>query len=71
MFNKKLIKYFFVVSCLVAVVFQLLNIYVFFPSFTRLIVKNTEEDAFGIARNLSSIVVSETGQLKGPEDFAD
>jgi len=70
MFNKNIIKYFFVVSCLVAVVFPLLNIYVIFPSFTGLIVKNTEKDALSIARNLSSIVVSEAGQLKDPEDFA-
>ena len=71
MFNKKIIKCFFIVSCLVAVVFPLLNIYVIFPSFTSLIVKNTEEDAAGVARNLSSIVVSEGKGLKSPDDFSE
>lgn len=71
MFNKKIVKCFFVVSCLIAVVFPLINIYVIFPLFTNIIVRNTEKDALSIARNLSSMVVSGTGKLKAPEDFSD
>jgi diguanylate cyclase (GGDEF)-like protein len=70
MLNKKIIKYFFFISCLIAVFYPLINIYFIFPSFTKVLVKNTEDDAIRVARNLSSLVLNENHTLKNPESFA-
>jgi CheY-like chemotaxis protein/nitrogen-specific signal transduction histidine kinase len=71
MYNNKAIKYLFIVSCIVALLFPLINIYVIFPSFSELLAKNSENEAVSVAKNLSSIVLSENYELKEPADFAN
>jgi diguanylate cyclase (GGDEF)-like protein len=68
--NKKLIKLFFAISSLIAIVYPLINTYFIFPSFTGVLVENTEEDAIRVARSLSAVVVAENEELKKPEAFS-
>jgi hypothetical protein len=70
MFYKTSLKYIFIISAAVAVLYPLINFYVIFPSFTRLLINNTEDEAVRLAQNLSSIVVSEKNELKEPAAFA-
>lgn len=70
MYNRKSIKYFFFTTCVIAILYPLINIYFIFPSFSRLLVNNTENEAVRVARNLSSIVISDNNELKKPGDFS-
>jgi signal transduction histidine kinase len=55
----------------IALTYPLISIYYIFPSFSSLVVKNTEDEGVRLARNLMSTVVSERGELKKPKDFQD
>lgn len=70
MFNRKRIKYFFIIICVITILYPLVNIYLIFPSFSQLIVRNSEEEAIRIAKSLSAIVVSVDNELKEPEVFS-
>lgn len=64
MFEKNIIKYFFIVSCLIAISFPMVNIYYVFPSFTRLITENAKTESVDIAGHLSSMIIGEEGRLR-------
>lgn len=64
------LKYIFISSCVVALLYPLLNIYFIFPSFTRLLIKDTEFVAEQIARHFSGVVVS-FNKMKEPADFQE
>ena len=68
-FYDKTLKYIFIISCAVAIIYPLVNIQFIFPSFSRLLIKNTEDDAIRLANLLSPMVVS-NNELKIPLDFA-
>jgi hypothetical protein len=70
MFHNRTLKYIFIISCAVAIIFPLVNFYIIFPSFTSLLINNTEDEAVRLAQNLSSIVVSDKNELKKPIAFA-
>jgi PAS domain S-box-containing protein len=63
------LQYIFIVSCLVALAYPLINVYFIFPSFTKLLIKETEEVAEQVARHFSRVAVS-FNKLKEPADFA-
>jgi len=69
MFDDRALKYIFIISVLIAVIFPLVNIYYIYPSFGDLITESTEEEATRLAKHLRPIVVSEKGTLKKPDDF--
>lgn len=61
MFSKNL-KYIFLVSLLVAVIYPLVNIFLVFPAFSTLTIKNAEENAVQICLFLGESIVSEDKQ---------
>jgi signal transduction histidine kinase/DNA-binding response OmpR family regulator len=65
------LKYIFIISCIIAILFPLVNIYIIFPSFKSIIVRNTEKEAVRGAQKLSEFVVLENNKLGTPADFAD
>jgi PAS domain S-box-containing protein len=68
--NKPL-KFIFIVSCITALAYPLLNIYFIFPSFSNLLATHAEEEAVRIAKNMSSLVISDNNELKKTNDFKD
>jgi PAS domain S-box-containing protein len=54
----------------VILAYPVINIYFIFPSFTRILIQNTEDVAENLAEHFSSIAVSKN-ELKKPADFAD
>jgi diguanylate cyclase (GGDEF)-like protein len=61
MFSKNL-KYIFLVSLLVAVIYPLVNIYFIFPAFSRLSINDAEKNAVQICLFLEKSIMSEDGQ---------
>ncbi len=70
MFKRNLIKIFFIISCLIAISFPLVNIYFIIPPFSALLARNTEDEAVRLARHLSSLVLDKNNELKKPDSFA-
>ncbi|MHA2220090.1 MAG: hypothetical protein ACXACY_29725 [Candidatus Hodarchaeales archaeon] len=70
MLYKKPLKYILLATCVIAITYPLINIYFIFPSFSQLLIKNTEDEAVRVAKNLSSLTVSADKELKKPEDFS-
>ncbi|MHA2219792.1 MAG: diguanylate cyclase [Candidatus Hodarchaeales archaeon] len=64
-------KYILLTTCFIAITFPLINIYFVFPSFSKLLIKNTEDEAVRVAKNLSSLTVSADKKLKKPDNFSD
>jgi hypothetical protein len=55
----------------VAILFPLTTIYLIFPSFKTVLIDNIEDEAVRIAKHLSPIVVSASGdELKNRDEFA-
>ncbi len=71
MLNRNLLKYIFIISCAIAIIYPLVNIYIIFPSFQQLLIQHTEEEAAYLAKSLASIVVSENNELKNPAEFTE
>jgi PAS domain S-box-containing protein len=71
MLYKKPLKYILLATCVIAITYPLINIYFIFPSFSQLLIKNTEDEAVRVAKNLSSLTVSADKELKKPEDFSN
>ena len=69
MLNNRFIKYFFIISCLFAISFPLINIYLIFPSFRALLVRNTENESVRLANQFSAMFVGENDELKEPESI--
>ena len=69
-FYDKTLKYIFILSCAIAIIYPLVNIQFIFPSFSRLLIENTEDEAMRLANLLSPMVVS-NNELKKPVDFAE
>lgn len=70
MLYKKTLKYIFIISFAIAVIYPLVNIHLIFPSFRQLLVKNTEDEAVRVAKSLSSMVMSGDNKLKKPAEFS-
>ena len=68
LFCNSTLKYIFLISFAVAITYPLANIYLIFPSFNKMIIKNTENEAIRVAQHLSRDVVNSQG-LKGAEEF--
>jgi PAS domain S-box-containing protein len=66
---RKTIKYVVIVSCIIAVLHPLANIYLIFPSFKKMSVRNAEDDAVYLAQHLASTVLSDDHTLKEPSSF--
>jgi len=71
MLHKNLLKYVFIISCSIAIIYPLVNIYIIFPLFRHLLIEHIEEEAAYLAKSLSSIVVSENNELKNPAEFRE
>ncbi len=72
-YNKSL-KYIFIVSCVIAIIYPLADIYFIFPSFSRVVNKNAEDDAVRIASFLSSRLILDKHGLTSdsiPTDFTE
>lgn len=70
LFTKGPLKYIFVIAGVMAIIYPLVNIYFIFPIFGEILAKNAEGEAVRVARNLTTIIVSEKKELKNPFDFA-
>lgn len=57
-------KSIFIISCAIAVIYPLINIYFIFPSFSSLVVENAEKEAELIARHLLHMLAIEEDELK-------
>lgn len=64
------LQYIFIIACLVALAYPLMNIFFIFPSFKKILIKDTEDIAGQIARHFSSGSVS-FNNLKDTPDFAE
>lgn len=71
MFEKNIIKYFFIISCLIAISFPIVNIYYIFPTFSSLLSQNAEEESVQIARHLSTMLVGDNKEIKAPGHYED
>jgi diguanylate cyclase (GGDEF)-like protein/PAS domain S-box-containing protein len=69
MSHRKTLKFIFIISFTIAVLYPLINSRIIFPSFTDLLIKNTEDQAIRIGRNLSQFVVSGNNEIKNRSDF--
>ena len=67
MLKARNIKNILIVSSIIAILFPLVNIYFIFPSFTKLLIDNTEDEAERTAMYLSSILIAERTELR--KDF--
>jgi diguanylate cyclase (GGDEF)-like protein/PAS domain S-box-containing protein len=67
----KTAKYIFIISFAIAILYPLINSRIIFPSFTELLIQNTEDEAIRLANNLSSFVVSDNAVRKRPAEFTD
>ncbi len=70
MFNTKNLKYFFIICSLVAILYPLINIYYIFPSFSEILISNTEDEAIRVAKHLSSMVMKDEHSFANTEDMA-
>ena len=71
MVNKNTLKYIFIISFAVAIIYPLVNIYVIFPSFRQLLVQDTEDDAVRVAAHILSMVVSNKNELNNSGEFTE
>ena len=71
MFDKNIIKYFFIISCLIAISFPMVNIYHIFPKFSTLLSSNAEDESVHIAKNLSLMVIGEEHELEEPDSYVE
>jgi signal transduction histidine kinase len=55
MFKKRSTRYIFIVSLAIAILFPIINIYVIYPSFADLLIKNTENEAMRLGNHLSGM----------------
>jgi HD-GYP domain-containing protein (c-di-GMP phosphodiesterase class II) len=67
----KRLKYLFILTCATAIIFPLVNIYYIFPSISKLVIDNIEDEARRIAQHLASNVVTEDNRLKERQDIED
>ncbi|GBD97809.1 MAG TPA: response regulator [Nitrospirae bacterium] len=72
MLYNKALRYIFIVSCVIAIIYPLVNIYFIFPLFGEVVNKNAEDDAVRIANLLSTGLSLDKGGLTKdsvPADF--
>ncbi|MEW6117493.1 MAG: diguanylate cyclase [Nitrospirota bacterium] len=62
-------KHIFIASCVVALLYPLVNVYFIFPSFRNFLTRNTEDEAVRLANHLAPLVM-EGGTLKEPHAFS-
>ncbi len=61
--NFKLIRNIFLISFAMAIFFPLVNIYYIYPSFSKLLIDNTEADATRTANHLSHMLIAEDAEI--------
>jgi len=54
-FKNKIIRYIFLVTLFICVIYPLINIYFIYPNFTNLIVTNTENEAIRLGDHLAGM----------------
>ncbi len=69
MFERKIIKYFFIISCLIAISFPMVNTYYVLPSFSSLLYKNAEDESVNIAQHLSSNLLGDSNKLQVSDTY--
>ncbi|HDH05022.1 MAG TPA: response regulator [Nitrospirae bacterium] len=72
MLYNKALRYIFIVSCVIAIIYPIVNIYFIFPSFGEVVNQNAEDDAVRIANFLSTrLSLDRAGLTKDsiPADF--
>ena len=69
MFERKIIKYFFIISCLIAISFPMVNTYYVLPTFSALLSKNAENESVNIAQHLSLNLLEGGDELKVPDTY--
>jgi signal transduction histidine kinase len=62
-FKNKIIRYIFLVSLIICVSYPLINIYFIYPTFTDLLVRNTENEAIRLGNHLSSMFFDNEGAI--------
>ncbi len=65
-----LLKYIFILSCAIAIIYPVVNIYVIFPSFTKMVCENAEADAVRVTNLLASKLMFQQNELTG-DSFSD
>lgn len=70
MIKDKGLKNIFIVSLIITIIFPVIYIFFIYPSFSNLLVENTQEDAIRIAEHFSHKVLTEDNELKDPSEFA-
>jgi diguanylate cyclase (GGDEF)-like protein/PAS domain S-box-containing protein len=70
-FYKKTFKYILFATCFIAILYPLINIYFIFPSFSKVLIKHTEDESVRVATNLSLLIISADKELKNPDDFSN
>ena len=63
MFKNRVIVYIFLVTLIVGILFPFVNIYFIYPSFTALLVENTENEAVRVGRHLSELYFRDGGPV--------
>jgi PAS domain-containing protein len=63
MIRNRSLKLIFAISLITAVVFPIVSITVIYPSFTRMLVENTEEEASRTGQHLSEMLLSDSAPL--------
>ncbi len=61
--NSRLIRNIFLISFALAIFFPLINIYYIYPSFSRLLIEDTEADAMRTANHLSHMLIPEDAEI--------
>ncbi len=65
MIKDKSLRLFFIISILTAITFPLINITFINPSFTKMLIRNTEEEAARTGRHLSELLLKDGTLLSG------
>jgi diguanylate cyclase (GGDEF)-like protein/PAS domain S-box-containing protein len=66
---RKTLKYIFIISFAIAILYPFVNSRFIFPPFTDLLIQNTENEAIRIGRHLSTFVVYGDNLIRKLEDF--
>ena len=69
--NKKVVRNIFIISLFIAILFPFINIFFIYPSFSRLIIWNTEEDAVRTGTHLASLLFGKEKKKLTKNSFPD
>jgi len=70
MSEKNIIKYFFIISCLIAISFPIMNVKYIIPTFSTLLSENAKDESVRIAEYLSLHLIGNNNELKDLDSYA-